>query len=50
MASLQYVIKLTGRRRKLEKDYLPDALKELITKNRFSSRHKRVIAFFKIEN
>ena len=32
MASLQYVIKLTGEEEKLEKDYLPDALKELIQK------------------
>ena len=32
MASLQYVIKLTEEEEKLEKDYLPDALKELIQK------------------
>ena len=32
MASLQYVIKLTEEEEKLEKDYLPDTLKELIQK------------------
>ena len=32
MASLQYVIKLTEEEENLEKDYLPDALKELIQK------------------
>ena len=32
MAALQYVIKLTEEEEKLEKDYLPDALKELIQK------------------
>ena len=32
MASLLYVIKLTEEEEKLEKDYLPDALKELIQK------------------
>ena len=32
MSSLQYVIKLTEEEEKLEKDYLPDALKELIQK------------------
>jgi cell division protein ZapA len=32
MAALQYVIKLTEEEEKLEKDYLPDALKELIHK------------------
>ena len=32
MAALQYVIKLTEEEEKLEKDYLPDALKELIYK------------------
>jgi cell division protein ZapA len=32
MAALQFVIKLTEEEEKLEKDYLPDALKELITK------------------
>ena len=32
MAALQYVIKLTEEEEKLENDYLPDALKELIQK------------------
>ena len=32
MAALQYVIKLTEQDEKLETDYLPDALKELIQK------------------
>jgi cell division protein ZapA (FtsZ GTPase activity inhibitor) len=32
MASLQYVIKLNEEEEKLETDYLPDALKELIQK------------------
>ena len=32
MAALQYVIKLTEEEEKLEKDYLPDALRELIQK------------------
>ena len=32
MAALQYVIKLTEEEEKLENDYLPDALKELIHK------------------
>ena len=32
MAALQYVIKLTEQEEKLENDYLPDALKELIQK------------------
>jgi len=32
MAALQYVIKLTEEEEKLEKDYLPGALKELIHK------------------
>ena len=32
MAALQYVIKLTEEEEKLEKDYLPGALKELIRK------------------
>jgi cell division protein ZapA len=32
MAALQYVIKLTEEEEKLEKDYLPGALKELIQK------------------
>jgi cell division protein ZapA (FtsZ GTPase activity inhibitor) len=32
MASLQYVIKLNEEEEKLESDYLPDALKELILK------------------
>jgi hypothetical protein len=32
MAALQYVIKLNEEEEKLEKDYLPDALKELIQK------------------
>ena len=32
MAALQYVIKLTEEEEKLENDYLPDALKELILK------------------
>ena len=32
MASLQYVIKLTEEEDKLDNDYLPDALKELIQK------------------
>ena len=32
MAALQYVIKLTEEEDKLENDYLPDAIKELIQK------------------
>jgi cell division protein ZapA (FtsZ GTPase activity inhibitor) len=32
MAALQYVIKLTEEEEKLENDYLPDAIKELIQK------------------
>jgi cell division protein ZapA (FtsZ GTPase activity inhibitor) len=32
MAALQYVIKLTEEEEKLENDYVPDALKELIQK------------------
>ena len=32
MAALQYVIKLNEEEEMLEKDYLPDALKELIQK------------------
>jgi cell division protein ZapA (FtsZ GTPase activity inhibitor) len=32
MAALQYVIKLTEQEEKLENDYLPDALKELVQK------------------
>ncbi len=32
MAALQYVIKLTEEEEKLETDYLPDAIKELIQK------------------
>ena len=32
MAALQYVIKLTEEEEKLENDYLPDAIKELIHK------------------
>lgn len=32
MAALQYVIKLTEEEEKLEKDYLPGAIKELIQK------------------
>jgi cell division protein ZapA (FtsZ GTPase activity inhibitor) len=32
MAALQYVIKLTEEEEKIENDYLPDALKELIQK------------------
>ncbi len=32
MAALQYVIKLTEEEEKLENDYLPDTLKELIQK------------------
>ena len=32
MAALQYVIKLTEEEEKLENDYLPDALRELIQK------------------
>jgi cell division protein ZapA (FtsZ GTPase activity inhibitor) len=32
MASLQYVIKLNEEEEKLENDYLPDALKELVQK------------------
>ena len=32
MAALQYVIKLTEEEEKLEKDYLPEALRELIQK------------------
>ena len=32
MAALQYVIKLTEEEEKLENDYIPDALKELIQK------------------
>lgn len=32
MAALQYVIRLTEEEEKLEKDYLPDAIKELIQK------------------
>jgi cell division protein ZapA len=32
MAALQYVIKLTEEEEKLEKDYLPETLKELIKK------------------
>jgi len=32
MASLQYVIKLTEEEERLEKDYLPGAIKELIQK------------------
>jgi cell division protein ZapA (FtsZ GTPase activity inhibitor) len=32
MAALQYVIKLTEEEEKLENDYLPDAIKELINK------------------
>jgi cell division protein ZapA len=32
MAALQYVIKLTEQEEKLENDYLPDALRELIQK------------------
>ena len=32
MAALQYVIRLTEEEEKLEKDYLPDAVKELINK------------------
>jgi cell division protein ZapA len=32
MAALQYVIKLNEEEEELEKDYLPDALKELIQK------------------
>jgi cell division protein ZapA (FtsZ GTPase activity inhibitor) len=32
MAALQYVIKLTEEEEKLESDYLPDAIKELIQK------------------
>ncbi len=32
MAALQYVIKLTEEEEKLENDYIPDAIKELIQK------------------
>jgi hypothetical protein len=32
MAALQYVIKLTEEEEKLDNDYLPDAIKELIQK------------------
>ena len=32
MAALQYVIKLTEEEERLDNDYLPDALKELIQK------------------
>jgi cell division protein ZapA (FtsZ GTPase activity inhibitor) len=32
MAALQYVIKLTEEEEKLENDYLPDAIKEMIQK------------------
>ena len=32
MAALQYVIRLTEEEERLEKDYLPDAVKELIQK------------------
>jgi cell division protein ZapA len=32
MAALQYVIKLTEEEEKLEKDYVPDAINELIQK------------------
>lgn len=32
MAALQYVIKLTEEEQKLENDYIPDAIKELIQK------------------
>ena len=32
MAALQYVIKLTEEEEKIEKDYLPDAIRELILK------------------
>ena len=32
MAALQYVIKLTEQEEKLENDYLPDAIKELVLK------------------
>ncbi|MDQ1332749.1 MAG: hypothetical protein QG576_784 [Bacteroidota bacterium] len=32
MAALQYVIKLTEEEEKIENDYLPDAIKELIQK------------------
>jgi hypothetical protein len=32
MAALQYVIKLTEEEEKLDDDYLPDAIRELINK------------------
>jgi hypothetical protein len=32
MAALQYVIKLTEEEEKIDNDYLPDAIKELIQK------------------